>query len=114
MTGSLINHLYSKSESPVPEIGMGVTQLCFSDRHPYTIIDVISSREILVQADSAVRVDNNGMSDSQSWEFSSNPRGHKYILTLRKNGAWKCKGASLKGSESWMIGKRSKYHDFSF
>lgn len=114
MTGSLINNIYSKSTSPAPEIGMGVTQLCFTDRHPYTIIDVISPREILVQSDSAIRVDNNGMSDSQNWEFQPNPRGLKYILTLRKNGSWKCKGASLKSSESWMIGKRSKYHDFSF
>jgi hypothetical protein len=114
MTGSLVNNIYSKSESPAPEIGMGVTQLCFSDRHPYTIIDVISSHEILVQSDNAVRVDNNGMSDSQDWEFSPNPRGIKHILTLRKNGAWKCKGDSLKSSYNWMIGKRSKYHDFSF
>ncbi len=36
-----------------PEIGMGVTEICYSDRHAYTIIEVITDKKIVVQQDLA-------------------------------------------------------------
>jgi hypothetical protein len=115
MIGSLVNYLMDAKQSPVtPEIGMGVTQLCWSDRHAFTVIDILSPKEIRVQKDRAIRVDNTGMSDSQKWEFQRNPEGSIYHLTLRKNGSWAQKGLSRKNSDGWAIGRREEFFDFSF
>lgn len=114
MTGSFINNLYSGSVSDTPQIGMGVTECCWSDRHAYSVIDVISPREIVVQKDCATRIDNNGMSDSQTYEYSRNPEGNIAVLTLRKNNRWIRKGCGQKNSSGWIVGKRDAHFDFSF
>jgi len=111
-TGSLVNHLMSGSKGQEPTVGMGVTELMWSDRHAYTIIEVIDSKTLKVQQDTATRTDSNGMSDSQDYRFEPNPQGHTVIITLRKSGRWMRKGEQ-KGS-GWTIGSRSEYHDFSF
>lgn len=113
-TGSFINNLMSNSRCAVPEIGMGVTQLCWTDRHPFTIIDIINDKTLVVQADESIRVDNNGMSDSQKYEYKQNPEGSIYIITLRKNGYWVTKGSSMKSGQRWHVGSRSRYYDFTF
>jgi len=112
-TNSLINNIMGNS-AIVPEVGMGATELCWTDRHAYTIIAVSKSgRRITVQRDNAERTDDNGMSESQMYTFTPNPDGGTYIVTLRKNGSWILKGDSLKGAR-FAIGHRSEYHDFSF
>jgi len=113
MTGSFINNLYSNSKQKTPEIGMGVTECCWSDRHAYTIVDIISPREIVVQRDIAIRADNRGMTDSQDWIYERDPEGSKYTITLRKNGRWVKKGLDMK-SNGWLIGSREEYFDFTF
>ena len=113
-TGSFINNLMSNSRCAVPEIGMGVTQLCWTDRHPFTMIDIINDKTLVVQADESIRVDNNGMSDSQKYEYKQNPEGSIYIITLRKNGYWVTKGSSMKSGQRWHVGSRSRYYDFTF
>ncbi len=114
MTGSLVNHLMDRTIPATPEIGMGVTQLGWSDRHAFTVIDILSPKEIVVQRDHAKRVDKNGMSDSQTWEYERNPEGCIYHLTLRKNGNWVQKGSRRKNSDGWAIGRREEFFDFSF
>jgi hypothetical protein len=114
MTGSLVNHILAKPKPLAPEIGMGATRLGWSDRNAFTIIDVLSPKEIRVQRDLANRTDNNGMSDCQTWEFQRNPEGSIYHLTLRSNGRWAQKGSRRKDSDSWVIGRREEYFDFSF
>jgi hypothetical protein len=114
MTGSFINNIYSNTVSNAPEIGMGVTECCWTDRHAFTVVDVISPTEILVQRDNAKRVDKNGMSDCQTWEYEQNPEGAIYHLTLRKNGKWIQKGQGLKSGRPWLVGTRDEHYDFSF
>jgi|LauGreDrversion4_2_1035121.scaffolds.fasta_scaffold74102_4 hypothetical protein len=114
MIGSLVNNIMSEVTPDVPEIGMGVTRLCWSDRNAFTVIDILSSSEIRVQRDRAKRVDNNGMSDCQTWEFQRDPNGSIYHLTLRKNGRWKQKGVRSKSSDGWLLGTRQEHFDFSF
>ena len=112
-TGSLINHIISGSGMASPEIGMGATQLCWSDRHACTITEVSKSgKRIGVVRDNAERTDKNGMSDSQDYSFTPGT-GSPMYYTLRKNGAWVREGDSMNGSRL-AIGKRSEYHDYSF
>jgi hypothetical protein len=114
MTGSLVNNIMSKPKPVTPEIGMGATRLGWSDRNAFTVIDILSPKEIRVQRDRAKRVDNNGMSDCQTWEFQRDPEGSIYHLTLRSNGSWTQKGCGRKASDGWVIGLREEYFDFSF
>lgn len=109
--GSLTNQLMEGSV-PVPEVGMGVTRLGWSDRRPYTIVKVISPKKIVVQEDDAKRTDDNGMSECQTYEYTRNDKNPEVTLTLRSYG-WRQVGDGKNG-EGWRIGERSRYHDYSF
>lgn len=98
---------------PPPEIGMGATQLCWSDRNACTITEIgRSGKRIGVVRDIATRTDKEGMSDCQSYEFAPGSGSPEYY-TLRRNGAWVREGDSMNGARI-AIGKRSEYHDYSF
>jgi hypothetical protein len=104
----IIENNYQSAE---PEVGMGVTELCYSDRHAYTVI-AVDEKTITVQQDKSVRTDKNGMSDAQSYAYESNPSGRTYTLRKRKkDGHWV---ATPKGNPNvFMIGHRDEYYDFS-
>ena len=107
----MLNRILEQSASPTPVVGMGVTRLSFSDRHPFTVVEVKTARKIVVQKDDAVRTDKNGMCEQQTYQFSPDPNGVKIVLTLRKDGRWREMGDDTDG---WLIGERLKYHDHSF
>ena len=121
-TGSLTNYLKSGTKGqPVPVVGMGATLLSWTDRYPATIIEVLKGgKVIIVQEDNAVRVDNNGMSECQDYEFTPNPDATKRYYKLDKNNAYR--DAYLNengrlifgGGRQLRIGERDKYHDYSF
>ena len=128
-TASLTNHLLSRATlgQPKPEVGMGVTLLQWSDRSAGTIQKVteLASKtwawEIEITDDSARRIDNNGMSESQEYEYTQHPDGYRTTYRCkREGGEWIrvvrnengrtviSRGAGLQ------IGVRQAYHDFTF
>lgn len=123
-TGNLINHLYSRMTNgqPTPEVGMGATLLGGRDRHAATIVEVFSKGKfqyVKVQMDTAKRIDSNGMSESQTYEFSRNPHGP--VSTFRfRNGMWEHVYLNINNryvvdkTEGLRIGERSEFYDFSF
>ena len=105
-TGSLINHLTSRGQQSKPEVGMGATILMWTDRHAATIVRVTPS-QVHAQRDNSKRLDTNGMSESQQYEFTPDPEASVEIYRKTKQG--------YKGpSGTLIIGHRSKYHDYSF
>ena len=121
-TGSLVNHIYSRAKSPTPEIGMGATLLSWSDRHPATVIDVFTHGKftyVAVQDDDAKRIDTNGISESQDYEYTRNPNGAIRYFRL-KNDTWESvyidpdTNRFKKGCGSICFGLREKYYDYSF
>jgi hypothetical protein len=95
-----------------PVVGMGATNCMWSDRKPYTVVEVLKSgKRCVLQADNYTRVDKNGMSESQSYIYEPDPNGSKVTVSLRKDGRWRAVGSS---SDVYSIGVRSAYHDFSF
>lgn len=114
-TGSVTNHSLgiSTKGQPDPYVGMGVTMLFWTDRHPATVIEV-KGKTITIQEDHAERADDNGMSEVQKYVYARNFRGPTHTFTLRKNGAWVKKGEPMKGGQRLRVGSREKYHDFSF
>jgi hypothetical protein len=105
--------MLAEAKSAEPTVGMGATEIMHSDRNPFTVVEVISPRKIVVQADKYTRTDDWGMSDCQRYEYERDPEGRVRTLTLRKNGRWVQVGDSGKG-RSFAIGLRQKHHDFSY
>lgn len=109
-TGSLINHLMSRSAGrQTPELGMGVTMLCWTDRIAGTIV-FVTKRTIVVQADRATRTDGNGLSESQDYEYARDPAGALTKFNLQRDGSYR-EGKRGKGIT---LGVRRQYYDFSF
>lgn len=94
-----------------PQIGEGATVRVGSDAYPYTIIDISDSgKTIYLREDKVERIDNNGMSELQEYNYFRNPEGKEIKATRRKNGSWKTTGNNCPVS----IGIRCRFYDFSF
>ena len=100
-------------ENVIPTVGMGATKVVGSDRYPYTVTQILSPTRIIVSSDTYTRVDKNGLSEIQQYEYASNFNDEGTIITKRKNGRWYKKGESSKGS-SYVVGVRRAYQDPSF
>ncbi|HEX8556710.1 MAG TPA: hypothetical protein VF668_01335 [Pyrinomonadaceae bacterium] len=95
-----------------PTVGMGATEVMYSDRHAFTVVEVISPTRIKVRADRATRVDKNGMSDAQQYKFTPDPKGRERVLTKRRNGKWVPVGES-QNAPGFLLGVRSEYRDYT-
>lgn len=121
-TGSLVNHMYSRMTigEPEPTVGMGVTMLSWTDRNAGTIVEVnMKKRYIAVTEDFAKRVDNNGISESQKYEYTSDLDGYRNYYRKDRKGQWRrCFYNENKrlvfGYGGLVLGRREKYHDFTF
>lgn len=105
--GSFLNRLLERDTETIPEIGMGATELCYSDREPYTVIEIIAKNKIKVQADNYEPADKELMSNN--WICTPNPEGKIETLIKTKKG-WK----RLGGCTYFRLGIRERYYDYSF
>lgn len=114
-TGSFINHAMSMAGQPEqPEVGMGATELMWTDRHAYTVTRVVSPRRVEVRQDLAIRVDENGMSDAQQYRYEPDPEAPVEVITKRKNGRWVRMGQPTSHGPVFILGTRDEHHDYSF
>ena len=93
-TGSLINHLINQTVSDEPKVGMGVTILQWTDRRAATIAKVTRTR-IHTVCDKAVRIDRNGMSEIQEYEYEPDPNGRVDVFRMTKRGYRNASGNGL-------------------
>lgn len=106
-TGSLMNHVMGSSAQPAPVVGMGATVLMWTDRKAGTVVKVTKT-QVHVRLDHAKRIDKNGMSDAQSYEYSPDPEGSIIVFRMTKRG-YRSSGGNGLG-----LGYRRAYHDYSF
>ena len=96
-------------------VGGPATIYAYSDRYPGTVISV-TDNEIIVTEDNYKRIDNNGMSESQEYEYESNSDGRKFIFRKVRSGKfkgqWRENGLSTGMPVNFNY--RQKYYDFSF
>lgn len=97
----------------VPTVGMGATYSVGSDRYAFTVIRILSPTRIVLQQDNYKRTDNNGLSESQEYEYTPNPDGRVVTVSLRKGDKWVEVGMPKQSSGYW-LGKRRTYLDPSF
>lgn len=116
VTGSLINHVMSGNGTLVPEAGMGCTILGWTDRHAATIVEIKRDGKLIgIRQDDAKRVDQNGMSEDQTYEYSPNPAAPIQWFSWRPQAQRFCEvGARTGEGRGLRIGSRNEYHDFSF
>lgn len=99
------------SETIEPFVGMGATIHSYSDRTAVTVIQITHNyKRLVLRADKATRIDNNGMSEMQSYSYESDPNGLVIIATKRKDGTFRVIGTKQRVS----LGIRDTYYDFSF
>ena len=94
-----------------PIVGMGCTKFSGSDRRPFSVVAVITGRKIVVQPDRAERCDSNGVSESQSYQYTAQPDAVRTILTLRKGGCWVEIRQPKRHSAQYRIGERERWDD---
>ncbi len=98
----------------VPTVGMGATINFHSDSKAATIIQISSKgNRIVLRQDKAIRVDQNGISESQSYNYETDPEGSIYFATLRKDGRYRLVGSSVNG-KIITLDVRREYYDYSF
>lgn len=117
--GSLTNLASGTGAEYEPKVGDGATQILWTDRNPYTIVEVIPVKSgpnkgkihtVVVQADDYKRIDKNGpFTESQDYEYTPNPNAPREIVTKRKNGQWKDSGGT-----KFALGWRDRYYDPHF
>lgn len=102
-----------KAELERPVVGKGVTYGIMSDCYAYTIIEVSANgKKIKIQADRSQRTDNNGQSESQTYDFTRNPSGEVIELFYSSvQKCWKEAGQKGKGSGHYSIGYRAAHQD---
>jgi hypothetical protein len=87
-TGSLFNHLMGSSKSE-PEVGKGATVLYWTDRSAYQVIWVSDDKKSCkIQRCKAKRIDSNGMSESQDYDYSELEENSIETLVF-KWGSWR-------------------------
>ena len=89
-SGSFVNWIMSNN-STLPVVGKGATELCWSDRHPYEVTWVSDDQsECIIQLINAKRIDKNGMSESQEYDYSEVLDEKIHLVWRKKKGGCWC------------------------
>lgn len=120
-TGSLTNAMMSAA-SVAPQVGKGATLLSWTDRYAYFVNSVSADgKTCVIERAIAIREDNNGMSDAQSYRYKRHEAGDTTPITLRfRHGKWRQQsicaytGATKYRPINICFGTMREYYDFSF
>jgi hypothetical protein len=103
--GEMYKHL-------MPEVGMGATEILWSDRRAKTVVEVLTPNKIVVRENEVVCKDYYAGNYEILDELSNMP---SEIFTRRKSGRWVEMGQPDKyGSVFLVLGHRAHYIDPSF
>ena len=81
------NHYFNGTYGNL-KVGTYATEYLYSDRHAYEVTEVIDQGHVFIRRLKAIRTDNHGMSDSQTYRYESNPKAMPEEIIL-KNGKWR-------------------------
>lgn len=121
--GNVINRLLESQTLIIPRVGMGATELHWSDRTAGTLVEVHTPKSgeargqitrIAFQADHAERIDAGGAHDVPRYRYTPDPEGPITWYTLRRNGKWVREGSALKDGTCLALNRRDAHFDPSF
>ena len=105
--------VWLSKEGVRPEVGMGATEVFWSDKRPCTIVEVFSDRCIMVRRCAVSKTPGSEPYDQQ-WDIREVPSNPLFKVTLRNNGRWVVVGKSKDSGSYFYIGERRMYYDYSF
>lgn len=108
--GSLQNRLLEMTKSQTPVIGMGATEIYYSDRRAWEVIEVMDERHIAVRR---LKANLEGDYLEQNYTYEQDPNGHIAYLFLTKGGTWK-ERIGRKYGNIFYIGRADEYEDPNF
>jgi hypothetical protein len=117
-TGSFFNYLMGNSMS-IPEVGKGATVLHWTDRSAYFVNEVSEDgKTVVIERAKAVRTDNNGMSETQSYEYVRDPQTEPETIKFTY-GKWRRVYTNWEGKKETspiniIFGTMREYFDYSF
>lgn len=112
--GSLQNMMSAECRNSEPQVGMGATELRWTDRAAYTVIEIQAGGRVLrLQRDKAIRKNNRGVTNAQEYMYQPDPRGVIVTVSRRRDGKYRRVGEGNTGSV-FMVGARQEYYDFTF
>lgn len=84
-----INNRFDEGHKFCKEIKVGtyVTEYLWSDRHAYEVTKVIDQEHVTIRRLDAKRIDKNGMSECQDYQYISNENNASFDLEFRR-GKW--------------------------
>lgn len=96
----------------MPEVGMGATEILWSDKRAKTIVEVVTPNEVIVRENEVKCLDYYNGEYEILEELSCMPQE---VFTRRKSGRWVKKGQPDKYSSVFLvIGQRRHYIDPNF
>lgn len=114
------NMLKHITEIETIEVGSGATYGVGSDCYPYTVVEIINEKKVVVQADKYEADKDNGYDyyGNQVYKYFTDQNGGRKIVTLRKNGMWLPVGSVVSRggcyANGFSLGFRRAYQDPSF
>lgn len=113
--GSLQNRLIERQRGMKPQIGMGVTQILWSDRYPFEVVAIKDTRHITVREMNAKLISGSWMDECQEYEYESNENGRTFDLFLTNKGRWVARiGREYIDGYTWYVGNAEMYRDPHF
>lgn len=92
-----------------PYVGMPATICYVSDRYAATVVYVSKTgSKVVVREDTATRTDNNGMSESQTYEYTPDPNGTEHTFFRNSRGGYGARSKKL------VLGVKESYYDYSY
>lgn len=111
MYGSLQNRLMENARTPKLEIGMGVTECLWSDRHAWEIIAIKDDRHITIRRMGYKCLDY----FAGDYELFSDPNGRVINLFKTQKNGWRQRiGRNGLGDTRFAVGYASEYRDPTF
>ena len=108
--GSLQNRLYERTRSSEPKVGMGATEILWSDRRAYEVIAVKDERHCTVRK---LRAVNMAVYPEQEYRLESDECLWTKELFRTKEGKWVSRiGRQYDGN--FILGWADEYEDPSF
>lgn len=110
--GSVQNRIEERMASPEPVVGMGATEMMYTDCRPYEIIAVKDARHCTARAMEHRRpagYDGDGYGDN-TWECISNPCGRVVNLFKTKQGRWVERMPSGSYGSTFRLGEARYYY----
>lgn len=84
--GSLINRFEENKIYKKIKVGEYATEYLYSDRHAYEITKVVDDKHFFIRRLIAERIDNNGFSETQDYEYKHDPNAVDEEIEITKYG----------------------------